>query len=59
MVNFCQICPLVKFLMWNNRKPSMVHAIGDGFCSLTFFRVLLEQGLVRIIQWIVVARSER
>lgn len=59
MVRFCQICPLVKFLMWNNRKSSMVHEIGDGFFSLTFTRVLLEQGLARIIQWIVVARSER
>lgn len=59
MVRFCQSCPLVIFLMWNNRKSSMVHEIGNGFCSLTFSRVLLEQGLVRIIQWIVVARSER
>lgn len=37
----------------------MVHEIGDGFFSLTFTRVLLEQGFARIIQWIVVARSER
>lgn len=58
---YCHFCPLVKFLMRNNRKPSMVHEIGTGFCSLTtFLRVLLEPSRLtrRSIQWIVVTRSE-
>lgn len=58
MAKSCLHCRLVKFLMWNNTKPSMVDEIGAGFGSLIFPRALPKRSLVRIIQWTVVARSD-